>query len=234
MTQPTVELDHLVVAATTLADGVAWCEATFGITPGPGGKHPLMGTHNRLFSIGSARFPRAYFELIAIDPEAAPPGRARWFDLDNPALQRAICGGPTLIHWVVRCDDVHAEVQSLRDAGIDRGEVLQAERATHHGMLRWQITVRADGRRLFGGALPTLIQWSGVHPADTLPASGVRLERLSVSGIPDGVVARLPSVTMKPAAAQAGAASTPALMATLSTPRGSVVLESFSAGGTDA
>jgi hypothetical protein len=31
------QLDHLVVAARTLDEGVAWCEATLGVTPGPGG-----------------------------------------------------------------------------------------------------------------------------------------------------------------------------------------------------
>ena len=60
-------VDHLVVAAATLAQGVAWCEATLGLTPGPGGKHPLMGTHNRLLKIATAAFPEAYLEIIAID-----------------------------------------------------------------------------------------------------------------------------------------------------------------------
>ena len=53
------QLDHLVVAARSLDEGAAWCEATLGIVPGPGGKHPLMGTHNRLFPIASDRHPRA-------------------------------------------------------------------------------------------------------------------------------------------------------------------------------
>ena len=69
-------LDHLVVAAASLDDGVRWCEATFGITAGPGGRHALMGTHNRLFSIAGPDFPDAYFEIIAIDPGAPPPGPA--------------------------------------------------------------------------------------------------------------------------------------------------------------
>ena len=45
----TAQIDHLVIAANTLEEGVAWCERTLGITPGPGGEHPLMGTHNRFF-----------------------------------------------------------------------------------------------------------------------------------------------------------------------------------------
>ncbi len=69
------QLDHLVMAAHTLEQGVAWCEAVLGATPAAGGKHVGMGTHNRLLSIGSVAFPQAYLEIIAIDPEAPPPGR---------------------------------------------------------------------------------------------------------------------------------------------------------------
>ena len=59
-------LDHLVVIAPTLADGVAWCESTLGVTPGPGGEHPLMGTHNRLIHISSPTHPRAYLEVALL------------------------------------------------------------------------------------------------------------------------------------------------------------------------
>ena len=59
-------IDHLVVATASLAEGVQWCEKTLGITPGPGGEHPLMGTHNRLISVASPAFPLAYLEIIAI------------------------------------------------------------------------------------------------------------------------------------------------------------------------
>ena len=217
-----MQLDHLVLAARTLADGVAWCEATLGIVPAPGGTHAFMGTHNRLFSIGSAAFPRAYFEIIAIDPAAPRPARPRWFDLDDAALQRALADGPRLIHWVARCDDIAADVLTLRAAGIDRGEVLQAERATPQGMLRWQITLRGDGKRLFGGALPALIQWGEVHPTDTLPPSGVALSQVTLRGLPASVAPMLPaSVRAEPGAAG------PTLSVTLSTARGPVSLHSI-------
>ena len=80
-------IDHLIVAAATLDEGVAWCEAVLGITPGPGGRHPLMGTHNRLFKIATPTFPDAYFEIIALDPQAPPPQRVRWFGLDESDLR---------------------------------------------------------------------------------------------------------------------------------------------------
>lgn len=209
------QVDHLVVGAATLEQGAAWCAATLGVLPGPGGKHPLMGTHNRLLAIGSQVFPRAYLEIIAIDPQASAPGRRRWFDLDDAALRATLAAGPRLIHWVARCDDVIAECSALSHAGIDRGEVLQAERDTPRGLLRWQIAVRPDGRRLFGGALPTLIQWGDVHPADAMPASGVALASLAVGALPEAALRRMPS----------GVSAQQAFAATLTTPAGTVRLE---------
>ena len=106
-------LDHLVVAAATLAEGVAWCEATLGLTPGPGGAHALFGTHNRLMRLHSAEQPRAYLEIIAIDPAATATRLAplrRWFDLDDPALrERLQREGPQLVHWVASVPDIDAE-----------------------------------------------------------------------------------------------------------------------------
>ncbi len=175
-------LDHLVVMADTLAEGAAWCRATLGASPVEGGRHALFGTHNLLLHLGSPAFPRRYLEIIATDPEAEPaPGpegrpRARWFDMDDPALrQRVRRRGPQLIHWVARVPDIDAAVTALATQGIDRGDVLAASRATAQGALRWKISVRPDGQRLFHGLLPTLIEWGGQHPTDDLPASGVTL-----------------------------------------------------------
>jgi hypothetical protein len=176
------QVDHLVVMATTLAQGVQWCEATLGVTPGPGGQHALMGTHNRLFKIASSRHPQAYFEIIAIDPQAPPPDRARWFDMDNQALQQSIAAhGPRLIHFVASVPDADTAVRSLHALGIERGAVLQASRPTANGLLQWRISVRDDGQRLFDGCLPTLIQWGQTHPMHGMVDSGVTLEELMVT-----------------------------------------------------
>lgn len=100
------QVDHLVVVADTLAQGARWCEATLGVAPGPGGKHALMGTHNRLLQIASASYPRTYLEIIAIDPGAPSPDHAHWFGMDNPALQAAVKREPQLAHVVARTNDV--------------------------------------------------------------------------------------------------------------------------------
>ena len=63
-------VDHLVVLAATLDEGSRWCTRLLGVTPSPGGQHPLMGTHNRLVNISSFAYPDTYLEIIALDPEA--------------------------------------------------------------------------------------------------------------------------------------------------------------------
>ena len=175
-------IDHLVVAARTLDEGVAWCEATLGVTPGPGGEHPLFGTHNRLLKLQGEASPAAYLEIIAINPAATPTrgnGFKRWFDLDDPALQsRLEQDGPQLVHWVASVPDIDAALAAWQAIGIQRGPVLSASRQTPQGQLHWRISVRDDGQRLFNGALPTLIQWGPVHPTRHMAHSELTLHRL--------------------------------------------------------
>ena len=177
-------IDHLVVAASSLPEGVAWCEATLGMVPGPGGAHALFGTHNRLLRLRSDAHPQAYLEIIAIDPAATPTRAAplrRWFDLDDPALrERLQREGPQLVHWVASVPDIDAACAAWQALGMDRGPVIEASRSTPLGLLRWRITVRDDGQRLFGGALPTLIQWGDTHPADGMTDAGLGLQGLTL------------------------------------------------------
>ena len=214
-------LDHLVVAARSLAEGLAWCEATFGISPDAGGQHVFMGTHNCVFSVASAAFPRAYLEVIAIDPGLPAPGRARWFDLDDAAVQRTLAHGPQLVAWAARCADIGAAHAALLAGGVDAGALLHAERATPRGMLRWQISVRADGRRPLAGAAPVLIEWGVAHPTDALAESGVALQAMRIGGWPVALAALLPAA-IECDAALAAAPDT----IVLSGPRGPVTLTS--------
>ena len=183
-------LDHLVVLATSLASGVAWAEATLGVTPGSGGEHPLMGTHNRLLRLrtssdqATAQPGAAYLEIIAINPDASPalvaPAR-RWFDMDDLALrERVALQGPQLVHWVARVPVLAAALQAWQQLGINRGEARAASRPTPGGLLQWQISLRPDGQRLFDGCLPTLIEWGPHHPTATMADSGLTLQALTL------------------------------------------------------
>lgn len=156
--------DHLVITAESLAGAAAPLEKLFGAGFAPGGQHPLMGTHNRLLSLG----PDEYLELIAVDPAAPPPAHPRWFGLDH--LQ----GGPRLSHWVCRCDDL-GEALSKAPAGAGRATALS------RGDLRWQMAVTDDGRLPFDNMFPALISWQGpAHPAARLPDHGIRLRELQI------------------------------------------------------
>lgn len=222
------QLDHLVVAAASLDEGVAWCESTLGLAPGPGGEHPLMGTHNRLLAISSPAYPQAYLEIIAIHagaPLSRPPGSRRWFDLDDRDLQAQLkSGGPQLIHFVARTDDADAAVQALKDTGLDRGPLIAASRATAQGLLKWKISVRDDGQRLFYGTLPTLIEWGEVHPAQGMADSGVSLLSLQARHTRhEALRAAHAAIGLAGVEIAQGA---PNLSAVLQTPRGIVTLES--------
>jgi hypothetical protein len=226
MTAP-ARIDHLVVAADTLDQGVQWCEATLGVTPGPGGQHPLMGTHNRLLRITTANYPRTYLEIIAIDPAAPAPGRTRWFDLDDEALKEKLRQQPRLVHFVASTADAPAALKALRRLGIDRGPLLEAQRPGANGLLSWRISVRADGQRLFYGGLPTLIEWGRVHPADTMPDAGLALQSLHVSHPrPSDLSAAYAAIGLQGVTVEQG---TPNLVATLLTPKGIATLESAGA-----
>jgi hypothetical protein len=220
------ELDHLVLGAATLEQGAAWCEATLGVVPGAGGRHPLMGTHNRLIGIAAAGFPRAYLEIIAIDPEAAPPGRARWFGLDDPTLQTALREAPLLLHFAARTERLDDALAALAALGEDPGLPLAASRSTSAGALRWRITLRDDGSTGHGGALPSLIEWGTVHPADSMPPSGVQLLSLRTDvPVAGPLAAAYRALGLASVAVRADPAlPAPCLCATLATPRGRVEL----------
>lgn len=183
-----VQPDHLVVFCHSLDQGSAWCEATLGVAPVEGGRHALMGTHNRLLKLSSPTQADTYLELLAIDPEAPPPGRARWFGIDDAGLQARVREAPELIAWVGRSPQVDMHRWGLITIGQAPGTIVAASRDTPRGLLQWQIVLREDGALPLGGVLPVLIEWKGVHPAQALPDSGVGLRELTVRGLPPRAV----------------------------------------------
>jgi hypothetical protein len=224
-----------VVAARSLAEGTAWCEATLGITPNAGGEHEQYGTHNRLFNIATPRYPMAYFEIIAVNPVASALKRTaskRWFDLDDDVLQATIAQKPALIHFVVNTTAIQVASNIWRMQGLDIGPIVHAQRQTDQGMLDWQITVRNDGQRLLDGTLPTLIQWGQpdsakpmrLHPSNSLPQSGVSLQNFTVSHpTAQTLESACKAIHFKDIEIRTGEAN---MSAHLQTPKGLVVLQS--------
>lgn len=165
------EIDHITVAACTLAQGVAHVRDCLGIEMPYGGAHPRMGTHNHLVRLG----PAVFLEVIAVDPAAPAPPRPRWFGLDDPALQAELAVGPRLLTWVVRTGDIAAALLACR-------RPLGGIQVMTRGELRWLITFPDDGALVDGGAIPALIHWheAAEHPAGRMADLGCTLERLEV------------------------------------------------------
>src|ERR1700737_3332136 len=123
-------IDHITVTAPSLAVGVEYVRQALGVVPQAGGEHPRMGSHNCLLKLGDAVF----LEVISINPDAPPPSRPRWFELDQPDLNRY----PRLAMWVARTNDIQAAVNA---SPVFAGDVEPMTR----GRLEWLITIPKDG-----------------------------------------------------------------------------------------
>ena len=160
----TLALDHLAISAETLEAGADWVEMALGIPLAGGGKHPHMGTHNRLLSLGDL-----YLEVIATDAEAPKPAWPRWFDLDH------FRGAPRLSNWICRTPDLDAAL-----AGAPPGTGTATDLA--RGDYRWRFAVPSTGKLPFDDRYPALIQWQGdLHPAKSLRDHGIRLTGLQIT-----------------------------------------------------
>ncbi|WP_321898176.1 VOC family protein [Paraburkholderia heleia] len=179
MNASSLRLDHLVVAARTLEEGVQYVSDALGVAPSGGGAHPLMRTHNRLFGLWGG----AYLEVIAIDPAAksGANARARLFALDDPAVQARLEQGPYLSHWVARVDPPK-NLARWREQYPQR---IAALVPMTRGDFCWQLTVPENGafpswQGAGDGILPSLIQWDTAHhPSQALADTGIALTSLT-------------------------------------------------------
>lgn len=163
-------LDHLVIAAETLEQGVDYVGTTLGVDIPKGGLHKTMGTHNHLMQLGN----NVYLEVIAIDPDARTPHQPRWFNLDDALMRESLHRQPRLITWVINTADIH---HLHRDSAFSTGTPTELSRDN----LRWQITLTADGRLLANGILPYIIQWhSKPHPSQAMADLNCSLQSLEI------------------------------------------------------
>ncbi|MFL5294695.1 MAG: VOC family protein [Myxococcales bacterium] len=154
----TAHIDHLVVTAPDLASGMALVTRALGVELQAGGKHVRMATHNLVLKLG----PSIYLEVISPDPDGTPPGRSRWFELDDG-------GPPRLAGWAARTTDIRTTAAA---ASEPLGTIAEMSR----GDLNWLITIPEDGRLPLGGPGPALIEWrTDSHPASRMRETGCSL-----------------------------------------------------------
>lgn len=163
-------LDHLVIAAETLEQGVNYIRTELGVEIPKGGFHKTMGTYNHLMQLGDD----TYLEVIAIDPDATVPDRPRWFGLDDALMRASLRQQPRLITWVMNT----TEIDKLNQASTFS---IGTSTALSRDNLRWQIALTGDGRLLANGLLPYIIQWqSKPHPSQAMADLGCRLQSLEI------------------------------------------------------
>ena len=208
-------LDHIVIVASVLEEGVDFCERTLGVKLTKGGEHVRVGTHNYLLNLDGG----VYLEVIAINPDAGATDCPRWFGMDWPDQRKRAAEGPYLATFVARTNDIFRATTALPQLGLVRD--------MQRGALEWKITIRDDGGLVEGGSVPTVIQWpDGVHPTMKLPQSGCRLLRLEAFH-PQPL--QLKSAWESIGLAEddrlcIGAAPAPCLVAQIATPHGIVAL----------
>ena len=164
------KIDHLVVAAASLDEGVTYVQNILGVDIPYGGEHPLMGTHNHVMPIGQ----NIFLEVIAQNPEAEKPLHPCWFGFDDPLIQKSLLSQPRLLTWVVNTSDINA---CLGGAKMSCGRAHKLRR----GALEWYFGLPADGRLLVSGMLPYIIQWqTEKHPASLMADSHCVLKKLDI------------------------------------------------------
>lgn len=166
-----LKLDHLAIIAPSLEAGAEYVRETLGVEMPKGGKHPQMGTHNLLLRLGEGVF----LEVIAIDPEAEPPKRQRWFGLDDTAaVQVAWDEGRRLGAWVARTSD-------LTGVLAKHGALLGRQVKVSRGDREWLFAVAEDGYLPYDGIAPSVMDWGARgNPASSMPDLGFRLKSFQI------------------------------------------------------
>ena len=163
-------IDHIVIGAATLEEGVDFIQRCLGVDIPFGGVHKTMGTHNHLMQLGESVF----LEVIAVNPDIAAPEHARWYGLDDPFVRAQLESGPRLLTWVVNTPDMHS---LFKNTGESFGEPTKVSR----GKLSWLFGLPADGRLLAGGLLPYVIEWHcEEHPAHSMSDTDCALKSIEI------------------------------------------------------
>jgi hypothetical protein len=168
---PSIQIDHVIIAAGDLEEGMDRFEELTGVRPVFGGEHPGRGTRNALVALG----PRIYLELLAPQEGVAAVE-------DAPGLTDLT--GLTPWGWAASTTDLDATSTILHAGGYTVSDPMPGSRAMPDGrLLEWRAG-GADEAAALGG--PFLIEWSAdsPHPATTSP-SGCELQELKVL-TPDG------------------------------------------------
>lgn len=179
-----MQIDHVLIAVADLDSAARDVEERHGLVVLEGGRHPGIGTANRIVPLGDA-----YIELIAVvdDTEAR-----------TSALSSRVASARDgeLIGWAARTDDIEAHAARL---GLD--VVAGSRRRPDGRLVEW----RSAGLETAAAepCLPFFIQWAD---GTALPGAAAQdvpsIARLELTGEPERIRAWLggdvPRVSISP------------------------------------
>lgn len=203
MRRPRVSVDHVLVAVRDLDEAARIFEDRYGLSSIPGGRHPRIGTANRIVPLG-----RTYIELIAVVDAAEASSSRR-----SMRVARAVALGRTFATWAVRTNHLDDLRVQLASHGLALPAPALGSRARPDGtILRWrsqELRWRSHESIADDDVLPFVIEWEGqarLHPGRVPAAhrSAASAIRHVVLGDPDPVAAaaRLDLVLGRPRGAR--------------------------------
>jgi hypothetical protein len=204
------QIDHLVYATPDLHATIHQLKSVTGVQAILGGHHPTWGTRNALISLGKM----VYCEIVGPDTGTQAPDRPHPFGIDE-------LGPPRLVTWAAKGTRLEHIADEARRHQIDLGDVLPGSRCRpDNSLLSWKLTDVFKPR--LDGLVPFFIDWGETpHPAEgstqgcsliSLRAEHPDAERVLSTLITLGIGLPVAKGPM------------PALIATISTPRGMLEL----------
>ena len=164
------KLDHIVFGARSLEEGANFIEKKLDIKLSEVGYHDFMGTHNRVVKVDKD----IYLEVIAIDPSSKSPNVNRWFNLDNPILQKKLEYSPQMIGYVIETKDKEILKHFCAPIKASRGNY------------KWNFAMPNLESNFFNkklienGIIPSLINWKSNKPVHEMKNNHLSLNKIEI------------------------------------------------------
>jgi hypothetical protein len=158
-----MRFDHVVYGVPDLKHAIQSFQEKAGIAPVIAGKHPLLGTHNAVLSLGNLQ----YLEFIALDPEAPKMERK----LPSWCAALIHLSRPKIMTWVVQTDTIEKTVNELNALGnfhIDPPQTITREKPDGT-KISFNIAFKKEPPPPDDGLIPFLINWGqSPHPSTSV------------------------------------------------------------------
>ena len=159
--------DHFLLGCSSLETGIQFIKDKTGVEAVRGGKHPNVGTHNALISLGE----RVYLEIIAPDPDAKSL-------IEDYAFLKEMTA-PALFMWAAHTDNMDDLLKRIQQAGYKNSGISPGSRQrTDSSLLKWRsLSVHTDIKEV----IPFFIEWdqSSKHPSIDSP-KGCSIESFEI------------------------------------------------------